>query len=145
MPAAKKPAVRSDTSTAARARAQSNEQALDKVMKSLDAAQKDLASLGGSVGTGVRDLRRDLNRLLRDARRDVVKMQKSIQRDLGRLQKDLSAAAKATPAAARQRATTGGAKPAPSARQAASTAKPAATRRRAPTASRSASGRGAEK
>jgi hypothetical protein len=73
-------------------------------MQSLEAAQKDLASIGGSLGTGARDLRRDVNRMLRDARRDVLKMRRSVQRDLVRLQKDLGAAAMAKPAP-RRRAT----------------------------------------
>jgi Ala-tRNA(Pro) deacylase len=105
MPATKKPARRRAT-TAARARAEDSERTLDHVMQSLEAAQKDLASIGGSLGTGVRDLRRDVNRLLRDARRDVVKMRRAVQRDLVRLQKDLSAAATAKPAAARLGAAT---------------------------------------
>ena len=29
----------------------------------LEVAQRDLASIGGSVGTGVRDLRRDITKL----------------------------------------------------------------------------------
>lgn len=97
-PATKKPARPPAATAAARARAEDNDRQLDRVMQSLEAAQKDLASIGGSVGTGVRDLRRDANKLLHDARRDVLKMRRSIQRDLVRLQKDLSAAATGKPA-----------------------------------------------
>jgi hypothetical protein len=60
----------------------------------------------GAGTTGVRDLRRDVSRLLRDARRDLVKMRRAVQRDLDRLQKDMSAAAKARPSRARRAATT---------------------------------------
>jgi hypothetical protein len=102
MSTTKKPAPRPRATPAARARAEDNERRLDHVMQSLEAAQKDLASIGGSLGTGVRDLRRDTNRLLQDARRDVVKMRRSVQRDLVRLQQDLSAAATAKPAPARR-------------------------------------------
>ena len=63
----------------------------------LEVAQRDLASLGGSVGTGVRDLRRDVTKLLRDARRDVTKMSRAIQRDLERMQRDMTAMAAGRP------------------------------------------------
>jgi Ala-tRNA(Pro) deacylase len=106
MPATTKPAPRPRTTAKARARAEDNERRLEHVMESLEAAQKDLGSIGGSLGTGVRDLRRDVNRLLRDARRDVLKMRRAVQRDLERLQKDLSAAATAKPAPARRRPAT---------------------------------------
>ncbi len=105
-PAPKTPAPRARataTATArARARAEDDARRLDHVMESLEAAQKDLASIGGSVGTGVRDLRRDTNKLLRDARRDLVKMRRAIQRDLDRLQQDLTTAATAKPPASRR-------------------------------------------
>jgi Ala-tRNA(Pro) deacylase len=106
MPATKKPAPRPRATAAARARAEDNERQLDHVAQSLEAAQKDLASIGGSLGTGVRDLRRDVSRMLRDARRDVLKMRRAIERDLDRLQKDLSSAATAKPPAARRPAAT---------------------------------------
>jgi len=106
MSATTKPTARPRATTAARARAEDNERRLDHVMQSLEAAQKDLGSIGGSLGTGVRDLRRDVNRLLRDARRDVLKMRRAVQRDLDRLQKDLTSAATAKPPAARRPAAT---------------------------------------
>ena len=102
MPATKKPAPRPRATAAARARAEDNERRLDHLAQSLEAAQKDLTSIGGSLGTGVRDLRRDVNRLLRDAHRDVLKMRRAIRRDLDRLQRDLTSAATAKPAAARR-------------------------------------------
>ena len=75
------------------ARAEDDAQRLGRVTQALEAAQKDLASIGGTVGTGVRDLRRDVTKLLRDARRDLAKMRRAIQRDLDRLQKDVASAA----------------------------------------------------
>lgn len=100
MPAASKATVRQSKPTAsrssvatARTRAHENDRQLDQVMKSLEAAQKDLASIGGNLGAGARDLRRNVTRLLRDARRDALKMRRAMQRDVLRLQKDLGAAA----------------------------------------------------
>jgi hypothetical protein len=100
MPATTKTAPRPSAKVAAaRVRAEDNERQLERVMQSLEAAQKDLTAIGGSLGTGVGDLRRDLSRLLRDARRDVVKMRRAVQRDVVRLQKDLTKAATARPTA----------------------------------------------
>ena len=65
---------------------------IDHVSEALGVAQEDLASIGGSLGAGARDLRKDVQRLLRDARRDLKKMSKSLQRDLEQLQKDLTKA-----------------------------------------------------
>ena len=104
MPATKKPAPRPRATTAARTRAEDNARRLEHITESLEAAQKDLASIGGSVETGVRDLRRDAQKLLRDARRDLLKMRRAVQRDLDRLQKDLTKAATAKPPAARRTA-----------------------------------------
>ena len=104
MPATKKPAPRSRATAVARERAEDNVRRLEHVTQSLEAAQKDLASIGGSLGTGVRDLRRDVNRLLRDARRDLLKMRRAVQRDLDRLQKDLTTAATAKSPAPRRAA-----------------------------------------
>jgi len=86
---------------AARARAEDDAHRLEGISRTLGVAQQDLASIGGSVGTGVRDLRRDVNRLLRDARRDLAKMRRSVQRDLERLQRDLTTAASTKPTRAR--------------------------------------------
>ena len=103
MPATKKTTTRSRATPAARVRAEDDARRLEHIAESLEAAQKDLTSIGGSVGTGVRDLRRDVTKMLRDARRDLQKMHRAIQRDLDRLQKDVSAAASATPPRARPR------------------------------------------
>jgi len=99
MPVTKKPTPRPHATPTARARAEEDARRLDHVSASLEAAQKDLAAIGGSLGTGVRDLRRDVDKLLRDARRDLVKMRRAVQRDLEHLQRDLTAAATAQPPA----------------------------------------------
>ncbi len=93
MPQTKRAKQPSSATTVAHARAEDDAQRLDRVTQTLEVAQKDLASIGGSVGTGVRDLRRDVTRLLRDARRDLAKMRRAIQRDLDRLQNDVASAA----------------------------------------------------
>jgi hypothetical protein len=65
---------------------------IERVAHALGAAQNDLASIGGSLGAGSRDLRKDIERLPRDAWRDLKKLSKAVQRDLERLQKDLTKA-----------------------------------------------------
>jgi ABC-type transporter Mla subunit MlaD len=94
----------------AKAKTQDDARMIDHVSQALEAAQEDLASIGGSLGTGAGDLRKDVQRMLRDAWRDLKKMSKSLQRDLEQLQKDLTKApakngrAKASaPAAAKSR------------------------------------------
>lgn len=79
---------------AAKARCEQNAEAIDRITHSIDVAQSDLTLLRGSIGTGMRDLRRDLSKLLRDARRDVTKMGVSTKKDIERLQKDLSRSAR---------------------------------------------------
>jgi len=97
VPVTKKHTERPRPSIAARARAEEDARKLAHVSASLEAAQKDLAAIGGSLGTGVRDLRRDVDRLSCDARRDLIKLRRAVQRDLVRLQRDLTAAATAKP------------------------------------------------
>ena len=94
MTTTQKPAVSAKTTRARRARAEDEARRIEHLQTSLEAIQKDLASIGGTLGSGARDLRRDAMRLLRDARRDLVKMRKAMERDLDRLQKDLIATAK---------------------------------------------------
>jgi hypothetical protein len=98
MPATRTQTRRARPTPAARERAEADAQRLEQIQQMLDVAQRDLASIGGSVGTGVRDLRRDVTKLLRDARRDVTKMSRAVRRDLERLQRDLTAAANGKPA-----------------------------------------------
>lgn len=113
MPATRTPAGRSRVASGAAKptaaqreaaeRCKQNGRALDRVAKSLDAAQADLSALRGSLGTGATDLRKDVSRLLRDARRDLTKMSKAVSRDIERAQRDVAAAAKsAMPKAAAQ-------------------------------------------
>lgn len=90
-----------------RKRYEQNGRAIDRIAKSLEAAQSDLSALRGTMGSGAGDLRKDISRLLRDARRDVGKLSKAVRRDLERLQKDLAQAA-SKPASRTHRAGRGG-------------------------------------
>jgi chromosome segregation ATPase len=103
MPATGKSSGRTPRASAdTRKRYEQNGRALDRVAKSLDAAQSELSALRGSMGSGASDLRKDLSRLLRDARRDAGKLSTTIKRDLERIQKDLaSATSKSAPRARR--------------------------------------------
>jgi hypothetical protein len=78
----------------ARAHWEENDRVIRRISDSLDVAQADLTKLGGSLGAGAGDLRRDLARLLRDARRHAASMGKATGKDLERLQRDIVAAAK---------------------------------------------------
>jgi hypothetical protein len=93
MPATHKTARGQRPSEAVRERYEQNGRAIDRLAKSLEAAQADLSALRGTVGAGAGDLRKDIAKLLRDARRDVGKLNKAVRRDLDRVKKDLSAAA----------------------------------------------------
>jgi hypothetical protein len=97
MPTKQKSTPHRRVTPAARVRAELDTHRLDHITASLEATQKDVASIGGSVGAGVRDLRRDVTRLLRDAQRDLAKMRRAIERDLDRLQRDLTSAATGRP------------------------------------------------
>lgn len=91
MPATKpKPTLTTRASKSAKAKTENDARVIDHVSQALEAAQEDLASIGGSLGAGARDLRKDVGRMLRDARRDLKKMSKALQRDLEHLQKDLT-------------------------------------------------------
>ena len=91
MPATEiQPATNTQAMEAAKARTENDARIIVHVSQALDAAQEDLASIGGSLGAGARDLGKDVQRLLHDARRDLKKMRKALQRDIERLQKDLA-------------------------------------------------------
>ena len=91
MPATKtKPTVTRRATESAMTKAEDDARVIERVAQALEAAQDDLASIGGSLGAGARDLRKDVQRMLRDSRRDLKKMSKALQRDLERLQKDLT-------------------------------------------------------
>jgi ABC-type transporter Mla subunit MlaD len=97
---AKRPAPPQPTKTPS-ARSAQVSRTIDRVAKALEAAQKDLTAIGGSLGEGTDELRKDVAKLLRDARRDVAKMSKAVRRDLEHLQKDLSVPRRATSRRAR--------------------------------------------
>lgn len=86
----KKPTSTTRAAKSAKPTAQDDARMIDHVAQVLEDAQKDLASIGGSLGAGAGDLRKDVQRMLRDARRDLDKLSKALQRDLQRLQKDLT-------------------------------------------------------
>jgi hypothetical protein len=113
----------------ARARWEENDRVIRRISDSLDVAQADLTKLGGSLGAGAGDLRRDLARLLRDARRHAASMGKATGRDLERLQRDIVAAAKPKSRA------TGKAKASAARKAKASAAKPKARTAKAKTSS----------
>ena len=96
-PSARASSGRPRARATALSRIQQNDRVIARVKRALEATQKDLSAIRGSVSAGGRDLRKDVTKLLRDARRDVEKMNTAVRRDLERLQRDLSAATKAQP------------------------------------------------
>src|SRR6202035_4295222 len=95
-----------------RKRIEENDRVIRRISDSLDVALKDLPKVGGNVGAGVGELRKDLSKLLRDARSHATKMSKATRKDLEKLQKDMMAAAKSKPSkpsrgAARKASSTG--------------------------------------
>jgi ABC-type transporter Mla subunit MlaD len=85
-----KATVATRATESAKVKTEGDARVLDHVSQALKAAQDDLTSIGGSLGAGARDLRKDVQHMLRDARRDLKKMSKALQDDLDRLQKDLT-------------------------------------------------------
>jgi len=89
-----KPAARKRATSGAHARFEHNGRVIGRVKDALDRTQKEMTAIRGSIGTGGKDLRKDVSKMLRDVRRDVEKMNRTVVRDLERVQKDLSATAK---------------------------------------------------
>src|ERR1700716_3035495 len=92
--------ARPASSTAHRARTrvvEENDRVIRRITDSLDVALKDLPKVGGNVGAGVGELRKDLSKLPRDARKHATKMSTATRKDLEKLQKDMMAAAKSKP------------------------------------------------
>lgn len=81
VPATKRKPLATRT-TSAKAKTEGDARVIDRVSQALEAAQKDLASIGGSLGTGARDLSKGVQKMLRDAQRDLRKMSKALARDL---------------------------------------------------------------
>ena len=77
--------------------------ALNRLEKSIDAAQTALKDLRTELGRGGRDLVKDLDKTLTDARKNLRNLSKTVAKDLGQIQK---AATPRRPAAARRRSTT---------------------------------------
>jgi len=86
-------ARRSSTTAAAR-----RPRALNRLEKSIDAAQAALKDLRTELGRGRRDLVKDLDKTLTDARKNARSLSRTVTKDLGKLQK---AATTRRPAAAR--------------------------------------------
>jgi len=86
------PSAPTRATESAKAKTENDVRVIERVAHALEAAQDDLASIGGSLGAGARDLGKDVERMLRDGHRDLKKMSKAVQRDLERLQKDLTKA-----------------------------------------------------
>jgi len=89
-----KPAARKRATSGTHARFEHNGRVIGRVKNALERTQKEMSAIRGSVGTGGKDLRKDVSKMLRDVRRDVEKMNRTVVRDLERLQKDLAATAK---------------------------------------------------
>lgn len=87
-------ARRSTTTTARRPRA------LNRLEKSIDAAQSALKDLRTELGRGGRDLVKDLDKTLRDSRNNLRSLSRTVAKDLEKLQK---AATSRRPTAARGR------------------------------------------
>lgn len=110
---AAKAAGKSSAGQAARARCEQNSHAVARIKEALEATQREMTAMRGSLEVGGKDLRKEVAKRLRDARRDVEKMNTTVRRDLQRLQKDISGAAKAKPSRpARKKAPRGRARPA---------------------------------
>jgi hypothetical protein len=87
-------ASKARTSKRAGAGAASSHRTLGRLSKSLEAVQREISGLGGSMGDGGTDLRKDIERLLRDASRGLSKLSANARREAERLQKELSSATK---------------------------------------------------
>ena len=116
-----------------------------RISKSLDVAMADLGKVGGSIGTGAGDIRRDLSKLLRDAKRSTTKMGKATRKDLDRLQKDVTAAAKSNGARSSRKAGARKTRKTTSARKSRSASASKSTRSRAKAATKSRAGSAAKK
>jgi ABC-type transporter Mla subunit MlaD len=87
-------ARRSTTTTTRRPRA------LNRLEKSIDAAESALKDLRDELGRGGRDLAKDLEKTLRDSRKNLRSLSRTVAKDIQKLQK---AATSKRPAAARGR------------------------------------------
>ena len=113
MPPAKKPASRRRAPARKRSAAKKEPAAIQRLNKSLDAAQDALAALrkdvSRGVGAGSRDLHKNLQRFITEARRDSGRLSKAIERDVQGLQKRISRSSptKASPRAGSRRKVAG--------------------------------------
>jgi hypothetical protein len=77
--------------------------ALNRLEKSIDAAQAALKDLRTELGRGRRDLVKDLDKTLTDARKNLRSLSRTVVKDVDKLQK--AATTRKRPAAARGRRT----------------------------------------
>jgi len=61
--------------------------ALDRLAKSIDAAEGALKDLRSELGRGGRDLVKDLDKTLRDSRKNLRSLSRTVAKDLGKLQR----------------------------------------------------------
>jgi hypothetical protein len=61
--------------------------ALDRLNKSISAAEGALKDLRSELGRGGRDLVKDLDKTLRDSRRNLRSLSRTVVKDIGKLQK----------------------------------------------------------
>jgi hypothetical protein len=78
-------------STAARSTSRSRTttrgpRALDRLDKSIDAAEGALKDLRSELGRGGRDLVKDLDKTLRDSRKNLRSLSRMVAKDIGKLQ-----------------------------------------------------------
>src|SRR4051794_23111267 len=65
------------------------ETAVERLNDSLEAAQKAATSLRDDIGSGGRDLLRDVERMISATRRDAAKLGQSVRDDLSELHKSI--------------------------------------------------------
>jgi hypothetical protein len=82
----------------------SQDKAIERFNKSLDAAQKALKDVRSTAGTGAKDLYSTFNKSLTQARRDSGKLAKNLQRDIQKGAKRTASAARGRPTATRRAA-----------------------------------------
>ena len=61
--------------------------ALDRLAKSIDAAEGALKDLRSELGRGGRDLVKDLDKTLRDSRKNLRSLSRTVAKDIGKLQR----------------------------------------------------------
>jgi hypothetical protein len=71
--------------------------ALDRLAKSIDAAEGALKDLRSELGQGGRDLVKDLDKTLRDSRKNLRSLSRTVAKDIGKLQRAATTGKTAAP------------------------------------------------